>query len=221
MHTSVIHLHDPGQPEPARWDPETITPPAPERQAPVRQTPLPTIGPYPPLFAVLGAHGGAGTSTLARWWAHSADTGLAWPSSVRTTQRVIVAARDCIPGLTAAADRLREWHGGLAPGGIEVLGLVVTPARPGKVPSAVRRYRQIVADLVEGAIWSIQWHDELIVCELNELAQYTPNDPPPPRRRTTLSNAVPIDVHRAGAAITARVAATRAHLNDGEPGNPR
>ncbi|MFE3228573.1 hypothetical protein [Nocardia sp. NPDC059228] len=212
MHANVIRLHDTDRAEPSRLDPETITTPAPEQQASVRLAPLPTTGPYPPLFAVLGAHGGAGASTLAHWWAHSADSGVAWPASARTTQRVIVAARDCIPGLAAAADRLREWHAGLAPAGVTVLGLVVTAARPGRVPAAVRRYRRIVEDLVDGAIWSIEWHEELIVCELDELAQFAPTDPPPPRR-AHLTTAVPIDVHRAGTAITARIAASRHPLS--------
>ncbi|MET8425478.1 hypothetical protein [Nocardia sp. NPDC004860] len=212
MHANVIRLHDTDRVAPGRLDPETITTPAPEHRAPTRLTPLPTTGPYPPLFAVLGAHGGAGTSTLTRWWAHSADTGMAWPASTRTTQRVVIAARDCIPGLTAAADRLREWHGGLAPAGVTVVGLVVSAARPGRVPAAVRRYRRIVEDLVDGAIWSIEWHEELIVCELDDLAQFAPNDSPPPRR-VALSTAVPMDVHRAGTAITARIAASRQQIS--------
>ncbi|MFB8004896.1 hypothetical protein [Nocardia sp. NPDC056000] len=180
---------------------------------------MPTTGPYPPLFAVLGAHGGAGTSTLARWWAHAADAGLAWPASPRTTQRVVVAARECIPGLTAAADRLREWHAGLAPPGVTVLGLVVTAVRPGKVPAAVRRYRRLVEELVDGSIWSIEWHDELIVFEIDELAQFMPNDPPPPRR-ANLTTAVPVEVHRTGAAITALIVATRADSEAQDSGSP-
>ncbi|MFE3757945.1 hypothetical protein ACFXO9_26860 [Nocardia tengchongensis] len=209
MHTNVIHLHHPDTTEPRRFEPDTIAAPTPDRQAPVRQTPLPTTGPYPPLFAVLGAHGGAGTSTLAQWWAHAADAGLAWPASTRTTQRVVVAARDCLSGLTAAAERLREWHAGLAPAGVVVLGLVLTPVRPGRVPPAVRRYRRIVADLVDGAIWFIEWHDDLLVCELAQLAQFIPNGPTPSRRQD-VTTAVPIDVHRAGTAITACIAASRA-----------
>ncbi|MDN2500626.1 hypothetical protein FHY52_28660, partial [Nocardia nova] len=106
MTALVAHSHD--EPADGRLDPTTVTGPGPEHRAPVRNSPLPVTGAYPPLFAVLGAHGGAGTSTLARWWAHAADTGPAWPGSRVTTQRVVVAARDCLPGLVAAADRLRE-----------------------------------------------------------------------------------------------------------------
>ncbi|MBF6176056.1 hypothetical protein [Nocardia blacklockiae] len=197
-------------------EPGTIAAPAPQRRAPVRDVPLPTTGAHPPLFAVLGAHGGAGTSTLARWWAHSADTGRAWPAHPRTTQRVVIAARDCLPGLTAAADRLREWHAGLTPDGVTVIGLALTAARPGRVPAAVRRYRRTVADLVDGAVWNIAWHDDLLVHDLTDLAQLTPADLAPPRR-ARLTQAVPADVHRAATAITTVIVA--AHRTDPVPGS--
>ncbi|MFF0528710.1 hypothetical protein ACFYT3_09985 [Nocardia amikacinitolerans] len=207
LHLDAPDDHLPFSEAGARLDPDTIAAPAPERRASVREQPLPTTGPHPPLFAVLGAHGGAGASTLARWWAPAADTGLAWPASPATTQRVLVAARLCIPGLTAAAERLREYRAGLAPTGVTVIGLVLTAARPGKVPAAVRRYRGVVAELVD-AVYDIGWHDELIVRELTELAQHIPFDPPPRRRRTALTQLVPADVHAAGAHIITRLAAT-------------
>ncbi|MFI6041963.1 hypothetical protein ACIA8C_10030 [Nocardia sp. NPDC051321] len=177
--------------------------------APVRETALPTTAEHPPLFAVLGAHGGAGASTLARWWAPAADTGLAWPASPRTTQRVLVAARLCMPGLTAAAERLREWHAGYAPDGVTVIGLVLTAARPGTVPAAVRRYRSVVAELTDD-VYYIGWHDELVVLDLAEIARYSPFDPAPARRKSRLTEAVPLDVHRAGAHIISRLAASHA-----------
>ncbi|MEV5835371.1 hypothetical protein [Nocardia sp. NPDC052112] len=208
MTTTALHSHVGANRDPrSRLDPGTIDPPPSHRCAPIRSAPLPVTGPHPPLFAVLGAHGGAGTSTLARWWAPAADTGLAWPASNRTTQRVVIAARLCMPGLTAAADRLREWHADLAPDGVTVIGLVLTPARPGRVPASVRRYRGVVAELVEH-VYSIGWHDELISCELSELAQYLPFNPPP-RRRAHIAAAVPTDVHRAGTEILTRLAEQR------------
>ncbi|MFD4407560.1 hypothetical protein ACFWPH_32825 [Nocardia sp. NPDC058499] len=188
-------------------DPGTVTAPPPHRRAPVREHPLPTTGPHPPLVAVLGAHGGAGASTLARWWAPAADTGTAWPGNPRTTQQVVIAARLCIPGLTAAADRLREWHAGLAPEGVTVLALVLTATRPGATPAAVRRYCATITDLAP-CVYRIAWHDELVVRELDELARYTPNDPAPPRR-IRLTDTVPADVHRAGTDLIARLAAIR------------
>lgn len=197
----------------ARLDPHTLS--APEFSAPIRTDPLPTTAAHPPLWTILGAHGGAATSTLARWWAPAADTGLAWPASPATTQLVLIAARLCMPGLTAAADRLRQWHAGLAPAGVEVIGLVLTAPRPGAVPAVVRRYRSVVTDLVE-SVYDIGWHDELVTTELTELAEFHPFDPPPPRR-TRLRTAVPADVHRAGSQILTRLAATHSPTATTDP----
>ncbi|WP_107657536.1 P-loop NTPase family protein [Nocardia suismassiliense] len=208
MNAAPLQLHR-DRPTPGRLDPATIVGPTPERMAPVREAPLPTTAEHPPLFAVLGAHGGAGASTLARWWAPAADTGLAWPGSPRTTQRVVVAARLCMPGLTAAAERLREWHAGYAPDGVTVIGLALTAARPGSVPAEVRRFRSVVSGLVD-EVYEIGWHDELVVLDLADLAQYSPLTAAPERRRKSrLTETVPLDVYRAGAGIISRLAASQ------------
>ncbi|MGV9678767.1 DUF6668 family protein [Nocardia sp. NPDC003482] len=205
------------EPHQRRVDPATIIAPNPERRAPIRETPLPVTGPHPPLFAVLGAHGGAGASTLARWWAPAADTGRAWPAHPHTTRRVVIAARYCLPGLVAAGERLREWHAGLTPDGVTVVGLVLIPARPGRIPAPVRRYQRTVIALAE-EVWTLGWHDELLTHDLDNLAQYTPGDPPPPRR-ARLTQAVPIDVHHTATAITARIAESRTLATDFQSGS--
>ncbi|GGN66147.1 hypothetical protein [Nocardia rhizosphaerihabitans] len=185
-----------------RLDPATVQPPS--TRAGHRTEPLPITGAHPPLVAIVGAHGGAATSTLARWWAPAADCGQLWPASPETTQRVVIAARLCLPGLTACADRLREWQVGAAPDGVEVIGVVLTAAHSGRVPAAVRRYRATVADLTE-VVWEIGWHDELLERELSELAQFTPFTPAPPRR-SGLTETVPADVHRIGGELIAALA---------------
>ncbi len=190
----------------------TIEAPPTQRRAPTRAEPLPTTAAYPPLFAVLGAHGGAGASTLTRWWVHAADTGRAWPASAATTQRVVVAARECMPGLTAAADRLREWRAHVTPPGVQVVGLVLIAPRPGDVPRTVRRYADTISELVDGIVARIGWHEQLLGCELDDLAVYTPGDPVAPaartrrRRRADLRETVPADVARTAAAITDAIA---------------
>ncbi|MFI6956642.1 hypothetical protein ACIBJI_24645 [Nocardia sp. NPDC050408] len=109
--------------------------------------------------------------------------------------------------MTAAAERLREWHSGLAPDGVVVLGLVLTAVRPGRVPASVRRYRDVVAELIEH-VYAIGWHDDLVACELSELAEYLPFDPPP-RRRAAITQTVPSDVHRTATAIITNLAVLR------------
>ncbi|MFI5501027.1 hypothetical protein ACIA5E_18370 [Nocardia asteroides] len=193
----ALTSHDPARSVAGRLDPVTVNTPGSVGE--VRSSPLETTGAHPPLVAIVGAHGGAATSTLAQWWAPAADCGQAWPGSPETTQRVVVAARLCLPGLTACADRLREWHLGSTPDGVEVIGVVLTAARPGKIPASIRRYRAVVEALAE-FVWEIGWHDELIERELGELAEFSPFDPVPPRR-SALVEAVPADVHRAGTAL--------------------
>ncbi|WP_280426671.1 hypothetical protein [Nocardia carnea] len=208
MTAAPIHLDD-RRDHDRRLDPRTVTAPPPESRATVRTAPLPTTARYPPLFAVMGAHGGAGTSTLARWWAPAADTGDQWPGSDRTTQRVLLAARLCLPGLTAAADRLREWHAGLVPEGITVIGLVLTPVSGRRAPVTVRRYRATVAELVT-PIYDIAWHDELACLEISDLAQFFPGERSPARRgRSSLTRSVPAEVHRTAEDLLARIAAER------------
>ncbi|MFI8974155.1 hypothetical protein ACIGO9_14810 [Nocardia asteroides] len=187
-----------------RLHPATVAPPT--SRAGHRAEPLPITSTHPPLVAIVGAHGGAATSTLARWWAPAADCGQLWPASPETTQRVVVAARLCLPGLVACADRLREWHAGTAPAGVEVIGVVLTAASSGRAPAAVRRYRATVAELTD-LVWEIGWHNELVERELGELAQFTPFTPAP-SRRSGLTVTVPADVHRVGSELIAALASS-------------
>ncbi|WP_157120968.1 hypothetical protein [Nocardia miyunensis] len=219
--TGATDLYHFGDDDPAVPDREpatgSVTAPPRSRRAPVRRTPYPVTGAHPPLFAVVAAHGGAGATTLARWWAHAADSGRAWPASGETTQRVVIAARTCMPGLAAAADRLREWRAGLTPEGVTVEALVLTPMRSGHVPAPVRRYRDTITGLLDhDTVFTLGWHDELISVEPSELAVYTPSDPPPRRHRwhraPALTASVPPEVYRVGAAITALIAASRERI---------
>ncbi|MGW5456601.1 DUF6668 family protein [Nocardia sp. NPDC003979] len=204
MPALILHEHPLAVIGGCRLDPATVTPPL--RVASIRVQPLPTTRAHPPAVAIVGAHGGAGTSTLARWWAPAADCGQSWPGSPQTTQRVVVAARLCLPGLIACADRLREWHAGAAPEGVQVVGVVLSAARPGRVPASVRRYRAVVEELAEH-VWEIGWHDELIERELSELAEFSPFGPVP-QRRARLTEAVPLDVHHVGSELIDALART-------------
>ncbi len=195
-------------------DPLTVAVPVGDRAAGVRADALPVTGEHPPLFAVLGAHGGAGASTLAAWWAPAADSGRTWPASPETTQLVVIVARLCLPGLVACLDRLHEWHAEVTPEGVQVLGVVLIPARPGRVPRSVRRYCANVTEMAP-VVWEIGWHDGLLETEPEHLASSRPFDPPPPRR-ADLHSAVPPDVHRVGAAVIDRVR----HLHHSRSASP-
>jgi hypothetical protein len=188
-----------------------IAPPSDER-APVRATPLMTGAEGQAAWAVMSAHGGAGASTLAQWWPQACDTGRAWPGCSDTTQLVVLAARTCMPGLVAASTRLREWHAQLAPEGVVVVALVLTPVRPGRLPVAVRRFRDMVAPLVAGGVYSLGWHEQLVTLEPRDLAPCRLDAgplPPRARRGPDLTRAAPREVGRAAARITESIAGVR------------
>lgn len=190
--------------------PNLVIAPPQSRRASVCEAPLTCAADPPPKWAVMAAHGGAGASTLTRWWPETADTHGSWPGHPDTTQLVVLAARDCMPGLVAAATRLREWHAQLAPDGVVVVGLVLSAVRPGRVPAPVHRYRDILAPLVAGAVYEIGWHDGLVSLEYDDIV---PCEPPPgtpaPRRRPSLTTAAPDDVTRIAVQITHSITGLR------------
>jgi hypothetical protein len=113
----------------------------------------------------LGAHGGAGESTLEELFSGSRAADHTWPltGADRPPARVVVVARTHARGLTAAQSAIREW----AAGDVEVLllGLVLVADAPGRLPHELRR----LADLVAGgapAVWSLPWFETWRVGEL-------------------------------------------------------
>ncbi|WP_144020818.1 DUF6668 family protein [Actinomyces oris] len=81
---------------------------------------------------VVGAHGGAGTSTWAGLL-DAGDAGCSWPvPAVPGEQvRVLVAARTHAAGLEAARAVAVEWLEGTVPG-VELVGLVLGADAPGR-----------------------------------------------------------------------------------------
>jgi hypothetical protein len=113
----------------------------------------------------LGAHGGAGESTLQELFTGSRAADHTWPltSADRSPARVVVVARTHAHGLTAAQSAIREW----AAGDVEVLllGLVLVADAPGRLPHGLRR----LADLIAGGVptvWSLPWIEAWRVGEL-------------------------------------------------------
>ncbi|CED91403.1 DUF6668 family protein [Actinomyces succiniciruminis] len=85
---------------------------------------------------VVGAHGGAGTSTLADLLG-AGDAGTSWPTSVSGTVRVLVVARTHASGIERAREVGIQWAaGGLA--GVELVGVVWVADAPGRLPRPLR-----------------------------------------------------------------------------------
>jgi hypothetical protein len=103
-------------------------------------------------FYIVGAHGGAGVSTVAALTG-GYDVGPAWP---HTGGPVLLCARTSYVALQAARFALRDVAAGGVPH-VQLLGLVLIADAPGRLP---RELRGAVKKL-QGAtphLWAVPWH---------------------------------------------------------------
>jgi len=148
-------------------------PPA-DQQAPVWDVPLASGRPHP-AFWLLGAHGGACVSSLARTWAPAADARQGWPAQDRY-RGVVVVARTHREGLDAAHSLLLQAAGGRI-GGCALLGLVTVPDQPGSLPATLRRRR----DVVESAApqyWRVPYLPDYRTLTYDQMPVWSPKDAP-------------------------------------------
>ncbi|MBF4592079.1 DUF6668 family protein [Curtobacterium sp. VKM Ac-1395] len=106
----------------------------------------------------VGAHGGAGESTLASLVLGSQPAGHAWPIAGErgTVNRVIVLARTNFSGLMAAQRVAREWAAGTTGDVVDLAGLVLVADAPGRRPKELRQLEQHVAGGYPRA-WTLPW----------------------------------------------------------------
>lgn len=154
----------------------------PDFQLPVWDTEIPILDPVGrrPAVWLLRAHGGAGVSTLERVLAPAGDCFGRWPGCVGDESPfVVVVARETVPGLIKAQDLLRAHAAGLA-GPSQLLGLITVADRPGRrPPAAIRRTRELTAELTEHA-WRLGWIEDFpLTADLGSLPSWSPLDPPP------------------------------------------
>lgn len=183
--------------------------------AAARSEPLPVTGAFPPLFALVGAHGGSGAGTLARMWAPAADTHGCWPASSATTQRVFIVAREHMAGIAAAADLLRAAAEGAVPPGVMVCGLITVAAHPGKAHKDVRRYAGTVGELAPHT-YQVPWLKALIPMLPRQLPCWQPSDGVKATRSTEAGElaSVPTVIAAVGAQICDDLAADRRASTD-------
>ena len=135
------------------------TTPQPFVEPPVRGLPIRSVSTTAALWWV-GAHGGAGESTLAslddRWQA----AGHCWPAPATPgmVARCVVVARTHAPGLLAAQQALQQWAAYAAGPMVQLLGLVLVADAPGKLPTPLRDLVRVVSG---GAprVWEVPWVD--------------------------------------------------------------
>ncbi|KPI13175.1 hypothetical protein OK074_8822 [Actinobacteria bacterium OK074] len=117
---------------------------APPSQAPRRPRPRPARSRTPAAVGWVKAHGGAGASTLAKALG-GVDIGDRWPEPSRGEPgRILVVGRTNAEGLQSVAQALNALREGRAPGGLDLLSLVLVADAPGRLPfSLARRVRVI------------------------------------------------------------------------------
>lgn len=187
-------------PEPPR--PRPVPAPAPALRRPPAPAPTgaPSTGPLdlprglrlwknPRVIADLwwvGAHGGAGETTLAATLRRSAATGHRWPDPgpIGPPAPVVLLARTSVTGLEAAQAALAQWDAGLA-GRVDLLGLVLSADAPGrKLPPELAGFIDLVA-AAPVRVWTLPW-----IAEWRLWSGRDGTRPPAPRPVTALLEAV-------------------------------
>lgn len=106
--------------------------------------------------ALLGAHGGAGVSSLLRAGLDqvAVDADRCWPQA----GRVVLVARTSTSGLEWARDLARQHASGLA-GDVELLGLALVADAPGRSPARIAGLRDLICGAFARA-WHLPWVEE-------------------------------------------------------------
>ena len=116
-------------------------------------------------ISIVGAHGGAGTTTVARLL-NATDAARQWPSpdSPGHPLRVLLTARTNAAGLMAASRALAGYCAAAHADGPYLAGLVLVPDVPGRLPKALKRRISILASAV--MIYRMPWVRSWRMCEL-------------------------------------------------------
>ena len=131
-----------------RWESETGVPR------------MPVSGPAPAVW-VMGAHGGAGESTVAALLKGAVATDHAWPvreehggQDDQAEDVVLLVCRSNSAGLRAAQLAAIEYGSGSLPGAL--VGLVVMADAPGRLPKPLADQLRLVAGAVPH-LWQLPW----------------------------------------------------------------
>ena len=116
-------------------------------------------------FSIVGAHGGAGTTTVARLLG-AADAGRSWPDSSGQDlpPRVLLTARTSASGLVAASRTLAGYCATDHPEGPFLAGFVLVPDAPGRLPKDLNRRIAILASATMA--YRLPWVRSWRLCEI-------------------------------------------------------
>ena len=152
----------PQQPQPPPEPSQPLGPVAPQLGVPI-----PDAAERLPQFAIpaadtlwwVGAHGGAGETTMSRLLPGTMASGHRWPIPPPPVPTpIVLVARTHASGLRAAQRAATEWASGIV-NGISVLGLVLIADAPGRLPRVLDDFADVVGGGVP-RVWEIPWIEE-------------------------------------------------------------
>lgn len=185
-----------------------------DRLLPVAEAPVWESTDRPPVVWLVGAHGGAGTTTLATSWAPAAEAGRVWPAADKYPY-VVIVCRSHLAGLERAHELALQAKGGLA-GDCQLLGVAVVADAPVKLPKTLRQKIEVIGAAVSH-LWEIPWLPALRETTLTELPEWNPQDGPAkhqtrhPLHRARIAPMTQVDQHLAYAGEGIFKAARNAH----------
>lgn len=129
----------------------------------------------PPMVWLLGAHGGAGVSTLAHQLGVAGDARRRWPSGRFTEQEsplVLIVAAEHATGLDAASEVLRQHLSGQG-SAAHLVGLVTVSQVKGKLPTSLDYRLRTLGDIAP-RMWRIPFVEGYHARTPAELPSWTP-----------------------------------------------
>lgn len=130
--------------------------PQPHVPQPADGLPVRSVNEHAALW-VVGAHGGAGETTVASLAEDWSAAEHSWPElPAGRAAACVVVARTNVRGLLAARTALTQWAASGAGESVSLLGLVLVADAPGKLPHPLRDLAKVVSG---GAprTWHVPW----------------------------------------------------------------
>jgi hypothetical protein len=129
----------------------------------------------PRRYSFVGAHGGAGTSTLATVYGGH-DCGREWPGPA-DPRSVLLVARTHASGLRSALDTLEVFRHGEAPPGLGLDAVVLVADAPGRLPRPLAQRIKVIESVID--VYRVPWVPDWRLGDLNG---------PPPRATDALTS---------------------------------
>lgn len=107
----------------------------------------------------LGAHGGAGESTLEQLLPGSRAADHAWPDLGSDAPSVVLVSRTSVHGLERARGAAQQWAAATTPP-VRLLGLVTVADAPGRLPPPLSDLLKLTRGAVPRA-WHLPWSEAL------------------------------------------------------------